>query len=328
MELNIEKFNPSIAELSRLKEEASRITVDSPLPVVVEMRKKLVSTRRDIEGYGKGLRDEANKFAKVVIAKEKELTGIIEPEELRLKDIEAEVERRAILEARRQALPVRRAALAQIGDGIACSDEQLLEMDDTAFVVYKAERITSWQEVLAARLAEEQRKLEEEKARIAHEKEIEEAKARAVAEAEERAKREAEELVLAAKKAQTEAELRAKEAIERAAREKKEAEERAKREAEERAAAELRAKEEADRKLREEQERQVREKREAEERAERERVAAEKKAHEERERLEKMGKYRAFRAGHGWTEDTKEDYREENNGAEIVLWKRVGTFSL
>lgn len=317
MELNIENFNPSIAELSRLKEEASHITVDSPLPVVVEMRKKLVSTRRDIEGYGKGLRDEANKFAKAVIAKEKELTGIIEPEELRLKDIEVEVERRAILEARRQALPVRHAALAQIGDGIVCSDEQLLEMDDSAFVVYKAERITAWQEVQALRLAEEQRKLEEEKARIAREKELEEAKARAVAEAEERAKREAEERVLAAQKAQAEAEQREKEAIERAAREKAEAEARAKREAEERATAELRAKEEADRKLKED-----------EERKERERVAAETKAREERERLEKMTKYRAFRAGHGWTEDTKGDYREENTGAEIVLWKRVGTFSL
>lgn len=299
MELDIEKFNPSLAELTNLKEEASRITADSELTVLVDMRKRLVSTRRKIEAYGLELRDAANKFSKAVCAKENELVLIIEPEEKRLKDIEAEVERRAIMEARKAALPVRQQALATIGDGVECSEAELLTMDDTAFTIYKAERITAWNEKESARIEAERRKLEEDKARIAREEQIKR-------EAEERAKREADARVEAERKAKEDAERRLKEEQERAERERREAEERAKREEE--------ARIEADRKAKEE--------------AERERQEAERKAREEKERMEKQEAYRAFRADHGWTPANKDEYREENAGKEIVLWKKIGTFTI
>lgn len=288
MELNIEAFDPTEAELTSIVAETKKVTEESGMELVKETRTKLVKARRRIEVTGKAMRDDANKFAKAVIAREKELVSIIEPEELRLKEIEAEVERRAVLEARKQALPVRIAALESIGDNVEYSEDMLLEMDDNAFTLYKAERITAWQEKETARLAEEQRKIDEEKARIAREQELEEAKKRAGAEAEERAKREADERVRRAEQAQADAERKVKEAEERAEREKKE----------------------------------------AVEREERERVEAEKKEAAERKRLEKMAKYRTFRAESGWTEETKADYREENTGTEIVLWKKVGTFTL
>lgn len=288
MELNIEAFDPTEAELTSIVAETKKVTEESGMEVVKETRTKLVKARRRIEVTGKAMRDDANKFAKAVIAREKELVSIIEPEELRLKEIEAEVERRAVLEARKQALPVRIAALESIGDNVEYNEDMLLEMDDNAFTLYKAERITAWQEKETARLAEEQRKIDEEKARIAREQELEETKKRAGAEAEERAKREADERVRRAEQAQADAERKVKEAEERAEREKKE----------------------------------------AVEREERERVEAEKKEAAERKRLEKMAKYRTFRAESGWTEETKADYREENTGTEIVLWKKVGTFTL
>lgn len=288
MELNIEAFDPTEAELTSIVAETQKVTEESGMEIVKETRTKLVKARRRIEVTGKAMRDDANKFAKAVIAREKELVAIIEPEELRLKNIEAEVERRAVLEARKQALPVRIAALDSIGDGVECNEDMLLEMDDNAFTLYKAERITAWQEIQTERIAEEQRKLDEEKARIAREQELEEAKKRAAAEAEERAKLEADERIRAAEQAKADAEKRAKEAEWRAAREKQE----------------------------------------AEERAENERVQAEKKEAAERKRLEKMAKYRTFRAENGWTEETKADFWEVNTGTEIVLWKKVGTFTL
>lgn len=288
MELNIEAFDPTEAELTSIVTETKKVTEESGMELVKETRTKLVKARRRIEVTGKAMRDDANKFAKAVIAREKELVSIIEPEELRLKDIEAEVERRAVLEARKQALPVRIASLDAIGDGVEYSEVQLLEMDDNAFTLYKAERITAWQEKETARLADEQRKIDEEKASIAREKQIEEDKKRAVEEAEAKVKRDAEERVRLAEQAQADAEKKAKDAEERAERENKE----------------------------------------AAERDERERLEAEKKEAAERKRLEKMTKYRTFRAESGWTEETKADYREENTGTEIVLWKKVGTFTL
>src|SRR3990167_213558 len=109
------------------------------------------------------------------------------------------------------------------------------------------------------------------------------------------------------------------------AREKERAKERAKVEAERKKAEEAQRKE---REAREKAEAELKAKKEAEERAKREKEEADKKAKEEKQRLDKQEKYRAFRAKHGWTEKTKADFKEENTGDEIVLWKKVGTFKL
>ncbi len=66
----------------------------------------------------------------------------------------------------------------------------------------------------------------------------------------------------------------------------------------------------------------------AEEREKREQAEREKKEAEDKKKLEKQKKYRAFREGHGWSEKTKGDFKEENTGDSIILYKKVGEFEL
>lgn len=214
MELNIETFNPTVAELTKIKQEAIALTETSPLHSIVEMRKKLVKTRGDIQRFGKSLRDEANAFNKKVLEKEHDLLDIIEPEEARLKKIEADIEEKAIREARRKALPIRQDALKTIGDGIEISDDVLLGMNDEQFIEYRNTRVAN--------------KEEAERIKIERENELEQAKETARKEAEEKAKREAQEAIDKANREKDEAERKLKEEKERAEREAKEAEEKAK----------------------------------------------------------------------------------------------------
>lgn len=55
---------------------------------------------------------------------------------------------------------------------------------------------------------------------------------------------------------------------------------------------------------------------------------AERAEAEEKARLESQNLYKEFRRIHGWTEETKADYKEENNGEEVILWKKIGTFKI
>ena len=109
------------------------------------------------------------------------------------------------------------------------------------------------------------------------------------------------------------------------AREKAFAKERAKAEAERKV---IEEKERKEREAREKAEAQLKAKQEEEMRAKIEKEQAEKRGKEESEKLAKQEKYRAFRKEHGWTEKTKDDFKEENTGDEIVLWKKVGMFKL
>jgi hypothetical protein len=76
-----------------------------------------------------------------------------------------------------------------------------------------------------------------------------------------------------------------------------------------------------------EEERVAKAKREAEEAAKKEadRIAAEK---EEAAKLAKREEYRKWRVECGWTEATKGDFKEEKTEVAVVLWKKVGTFTL
>lgn len=224
MELNVEKFDPTVAELKAIVAETASITATdlrdkSQLKVVKSTRIKLRDARIKITKTGKEMRDEANAYNKAVLAKEKELLAIVEPEEDRLKAIEEEAERIVVMEARMVQLPIRRDALAQIGDGVEISDDEILAMDDTQFVEYRNTRVTA--KIEAERVA-----LEAEKHRLAREQELEEAKKQAAKEAEEKARRDAEDRIRAAEQAQADAERREKEAAERAERERQEAAER------------------------------------------------------------------------------------------------------
>ena len=93
IKLDIEKFSPSIAELKQIISKTQLVTLENlddskQLKIVKESRMVLKNTRVQIAKYGKILRGDALKFQKIVIAKEKELIEIIEPEEKRLTDLE------------------------------------------------------------------------------------------------------------------------------------------------------------------------------------------------------------------------------------------------
>ena len=219
MDLNIEKFSPAKADLVNLAEKAKLITKESPLEEIHEVHATLRSTRTSITKTGKVMREDAIAFQKAVIAKEKELIALIEPEENRITAIEEEIEIAKEREERKALLPQRKARLEAIDKDLLglISDEEILDMDSTAFEGYlnaaHAEKNRAEQEKIDA----EKAKIEAEKAALAREKEMQERDVGVRHEERERAEREA-------KEANERHEREAKEKSDREAREKAEAE--------------------------------------------------------------------------------------------------------
>lgn len=198
MELNIEKFSPTKAELTKMAEAAMTITLPDPLnkaevEVVRQARLGLRSARTAITKMGKDLREDAVKFQRAVIAKEKELLAIIEPQEERLERLEDDALHTQEREERREFLPRRKERLAAIGDDIAVSDEELLDMDGSAFEGYFNQRMANRNAAVAAENARKEAEVEAEKAKLEREKEIEAEKEKARQEERERLEREAKE---------------------------------------------------------------------------------------------------------------------------------------
>jgi hypothetical protein len=227
-ELNIEAFNPTVAELQRLADQ-SRAVDTTDLKAVKETRLEMKKARVEISKKGKEMRDGANAFAKAVIAKEKELIAIIEPEEERLEAVEEEAKAAQLREERKAILPHRKERLASLNDGIEVEDEELLDMDGPAFEGYFNKRMADKNEADRAEIARQQaeqdaaaKALEDEKnardreekarkderesiEREQKEKEEREAKEKAEAEAKELADKEAAEKAEADRKAKLEA---------------------------------------------------------------------------------------------------------------------------
>lgn len=228
--LNIEHFNPKVAELQTLATKAQSVDI-TDLKAVKEVRIELKNARVAITKTGKAMRDDANAFAKAVIAKEKELVGIIEPEEERLKEAEAAEKQRVEREERKALLPARKERLDAIGDDFAITDDELLDMDGSQFEGYFNQRLASHNEAVREENERKEREIKEKEEALKREEET-------------RAREEA-----ARKEEREKAEREAKEKEERLAREAKEKEEREareKKEAEEKAAAEEKAKQEAE----------------------------------------------------------------------------------
>ncbi|MGR3504901.1 MAG: hypothetical protein ACU0B7_03410 [Paracoccaceae bacterium] len=158
--LNIEKFSPKEAELRTLADNCQSIDIKD-LKTVRDCRISLKNARVEITKTGKAMRDDATKFSRAVIAREKELIAIIEPEEQRLQKIEAEAKLQAERAERAAILPTRKERLAAIGDGIEASDDELLDMDGPTFEGYVNKRLADKNE--ADRLEIERVRAEQEK---------------------------------------------------------------------------------------------------------------------------------------------------------------------
>ena len=302
MELNIEKFSPTIAELQKLVKQTEDIKATDlkdkkQLKVVKENRLQLRDARVAIEKTGKVLRADALIFQKAVIAKEKELIAIVEPEELRLKGIEEEADRLVEVEKRRESLPNRIEILKSLS--IELPEAEILAMDDEQFTEFKNIKIAEKQEAERISLEVEKRKVEEEKSRLVREEQIrQEERARvellekSLKEERERAEREAKERIVREEQ----------ESRDRIIRQEKEAKERLELEKREREEADARIKEDAKRKEREEE--------------------------EMKKKLEKDKKYQEFLTTHGWTKDKAGEFYIELKDRTYSLYKKVGEITL
>ena len=240
-DLSIDKFEPTQAQLSKLAEDAQdALTLDlsdkTQLDLFKSRKKSLQQARLDITRTGKSLREEANQFAKSVIAKEKEYLAVITPIEGQLDEKMNAFKQAAIREERMAELPERKKMLEEM-QCTDTTDDELLDMDHDKFVAFLNEKKAEHLD----RMMAEQREREAEARRA---EELKAAEQRAAQEAEERAKREAEAKLAEEQAAREKAERELQEEKDRQERERVEAEERAKREAEEKAEAERKAKEE------------------------------------------------------------------------------------
>lgn len=216
MNLEIDNFNPTVAELHELAEKYKELTIDGlddkdGYERVHKARMELVRTRLEITKTGKALRDDANKFAKAVIAKEKELVGLIEPVEKELKAKQDEIDEKRERARRFSLLPERMEKLLEIEEVV--STDELLGMSNDQFLSFYNERKEAWLFRKEQELAEERLRVEQEANRIENEKR----------EAEAAKKREAE-IELVRKEAAKKAEQETKERLARQAREKVEQE--------------------------------------------------------------------------------------------------------
>lgn len=219
MTLDIDKFSPAKAELQSLAEKAKLITTESSHEEIHQMRMTLVKTRTSITKTGKALRDDANAFNKAVLAKEKELLAIVEPEEMRLEALEETAKQAAEREKRKELLPHRKERLAAIGDGIDVADEVLLDMDGPEFEEYVNQRQADKNESERATLAAREAKLRVEEEKQRREQETREREERARQEERERIEREQKEAAERERREQEERETKERQEKERLERE-------------------------------------------------------------------------------------------------------------
>jgi hypothetical protein len=314
-QLNIEKFNPTIAEIQRIVVDGKKLTITDfadklQVKAVRDQRLQLKEIRVNITKQGKAFRQKALDFQKAVIGKEKEIIAFVEPEELRLAGLEEQADQYAEREKRKELLPKRKDRLAAFNDGVEIPDDEILDMDSTLFEGYCNKRLADKNEKDRLILEEQQRKIKEEEARVAREKELREVEDRARADERKRTE-------------EAEANLRVER--ERAEKESKERAERTEREAKERAdKIEREAKEKVEREERERKEKAEVEVKEKARREENERINA---AHE-KEKLAKDKKYQEFLASHGWTEKMASEFYVEVKGNIYSLYKKVGEITL
>lgn len=308
--LNLEKFNPTKAELLVLADEGRKLTINgiedkAGYDMVHSLRMELKSARVKITKTGKEAREEALAFQKKVIAYEKELIAIIEPIELDLKAKQDAVDQAIEVEKRRAKIPERQAILTPLG---IIGNDELLLMDDVEFQKYVNQKTADYladqqaqikadQEAKEAKIKAAQDKLKAEQDALAESKRIEEAKKQAEKEAQEKALRDAE---LAKIKAEED-----KQAAVEAERKKAEVEKQ---------------------RIIYEQKQKELERLQAEEkvRADAEVKAVKEKA--EQEALEKKKKYQNFLEKHSYKDD--DTFKIEKNGNKIILFKKVGEITI
>lgn len=240
MEMNLEQFNPTVAELTKLAAESKQLTVTdygdvAQIKTIHDRRIILRDARVDITKKAKLFREEAVTFQKRVIEKEKELIALIEPEEYRLQCIEDEAKAYAIKQERERKWPERLERLKELEYKGGSSDDHVLKMlSDVEFETYINNVKAKIEAEALARQRTEQLAREADLKRREEELEAKERKAKMEQVAKENAEREKADAEMREKKrladleaARIEGEKKAKADAERIEREKKAEEARA-----------------------------------------------------------------------------------------------------
>ena len=313
--LDIEKFNPTVAEIQKIVDEGKAFTITDfsdrvQIKAVHDQRLQLKDIRVTVTKQGKAFRQQAVDFQKKIIEKEKELVALVEPEEERLSGLEDQATAFEEREKRRELLPKRLDRLASLKDGVEISEEEILNMESTDFEGYCNKRLADKNEKDRLVLEAKEIKLKEAESKATREKEIKEAEDRARTDERKRADE-------ADMKLKDERERAEKESKERIAREEKESRERADK-------IERDAKDKVEREEKESKERADKIERDAKEKVEREEL----KAKEAVLKLASDKKYQDFLASCGWTEKTASEFYIEVKGSSYSIYKKVGEITL
>ena len=299
MNETIIQFDPTVEALHAIVKKTKNITATdledkSQLEVVKRNRLDIGKARITIEKRGKELRADALKFQKNVIAKEKELLDIINPEEDRLKQIEKDAEVLALKKERLEQLPKRKEILAT--NGVSMEDDVILTYDNNMFQHNMNILIAEKNRLETERIEAEKAQLEQDKIKA---EQVEKERLQKIEEEKIEADRKEVERLAKIKQEETD----------RLDRIKKEEDDRlAKIEAEKQQA------------IREQQIKEQAEK-DALAKIEREKIQKEIMEQLAKEELEKNNKYNEFKAQYQFD-------KEENTGTEIILWKKVATYPL
>lgn len=182
--MDIDKFDPKIADLQAIVAKTSVITSidikdEQALEVLNQNQKELQQARLLVTRTGKTLREESTAFSKAVIAREKELLAVIEPEEERLKQLKEEAEHAELIEARKGMTPFRIKTMKERGLSEAQFPPSIEELDANEFEAYVSLKVTENNEAELAKLREEKEKRDKEDAQKQREADIKEAEERA-----------------------------------------------------------------------------------------------------------------------------------------------------
>jgi len=207
--LNLDQFNPKVAELHELATKYQAIEIKwiedkDGYRIAKEAKKELQTTRITITKQGKEMREDALKFQRDVLAKEKELVGIIDPIETHVENQIARYDELVEIEKRKEKLPARKEIMQVEIPTVEMAEEDILKMTDDDFerfiLTTKSQILEAKQKEIEAREAQIRQKEQEEEQKRQQElrkAEIEaaqkEAAEKAAKETEERIKREQEE---------------------------------------------------------------------------------------------------------------------------------------
>lgn len=233
--LKADKRRAGFTELSVKSKEIVIVTNPAGRQECHAAAMRLVKARTELEAEGEEVRSDAVKFQRGIIALQKELVGIIEPEELRLKTLRDEYD--AKIEADRTAKIRAEQARIEAEQAAAKKAEEDRLVAERAEIARRQAELDTAERKRVAEEAEARRKIEEEQrasrlkieqqerdARLAREEADRKARqALIAAEAEAKAKREAEEALLKAERDKLEAAQRAADAKARQEREAEEA---------------------------------------------------------------------------------------------------------